>query len=130
MVIDVQAPRPASTKSYGPGSAVLAAGGNGLIRQHLMRPDGDRLLEFAVAGFAHHDVARRFAEIGRWLRRDGIDIALGPGGDDVGDIGGVALAAQQMIGARQRDKALGMLGRDEDAAWRCRCRPCRRSANA
>ena len=44
----------------------------------------DRLLEFAVAGFAHHDVARRFAGLGRWLGDIRLDIALGPGGDDVG----------------------------------------------
>ena len=79
-----------------------------------MRPDGDGLLELAVAGLAHHDVARRLARSGGWLRGGEIDIALRPGGDDVGDIGRVALAGEQMIGARQRHKALGMLGRDED----------------
>src|SRR5690625_7038174 len=37
-----------------------------------------------------------------------------PGPDHVGDIGGVLLAAQEMIGARKRDEALRVLGRDED----------------
>ena len=97
------------------GPAVLAAGGNGLIGQHAMRPDGNGLLEFAVAGFANHDVARRFTGIDRLLRRDRIEIAGDPCGDDVGHIGGIALVAQQMIRACQRHKTLGMLGRDEDA---------------
>ena len=80
-----------------------------------MRADRNGLLKFAGAGFAHHDVARRFGEIGRRLRHHGIEIARGPGGDDVGDIGRVAPVAQQMIGAGERHKTLGMLGRDEDA---------------
>ena len=74
----------------GAGSGVLAAGRDRLVGQHAMRADGNRLLEFAVAGFAHHDLARRFAGTGGLLRCDRIDIALGPGGDDIGDIGGVA----------------------------------------
>ena len=54
-----------------------------------MFADCDLLLELAVAGFAHNDRARW-----NFLRRAGIrghvEIALGPGRDDVRHIDGVA----------------------------------------
>jgi hypothetical protein len=74
------------------GSAILAADGNGFVRQHLVRTRGDDLLELAVARFAHHDVARPLARGSGGLRCDGLDIAFGPGGDNAGDIGSIALA--------------------------------------
>ena len=49
--------------------------------------------------------------------RSEINVAFRPGGNDVGDIGGIALAGEQVVGARQRDKTLGMFGGDEDFIW-------------
>jgi len=40
-------------------------------------------------------------------RRGHVEIALGPGRDDVRDVGGIAAPAQGMVGASERDKALG-----------------------
>ena len=115
MVIEVQAPSPASTKSYGPGpvsSPPAATGSSASIRcgpietvcwNLLSRVSRTTTLRGASPGSA------------ACSERDGIEIARGPGGDDVGDIGGIAPFAQQMIRAGQRDKTLGMLGGDEDA---------------
>ena len=61
MVIEVQAPRPASTRSYGPGPRIPAAGGDGLVSRQPMRSDRNGLLEFVGAGLANHDLAWRFA---------------------------------------------------------------------
>ena len=116
IVIDVQAPSPASKKSYRPGAGVRAAGRGRLVGEQMMRPDGDRLLELAVAGFAHHDVARRSAGVAGRLRAAGCrDSASAQAAMHVGGIGGIGSVAQQMIRARQRDKTLGMPGRDENA---------------
>ena len=38
-----------------------AADGGWLVGQKMMRPDGDGILELAVAGFADHDEARALA---------------------------------------------------------------------
>jgi len=65
-----------------------------------MRSDVDILLEFAVTGLADHDAARRFTETGGLLGRDRIEVARAPGGNDIGDIAGITLVRQQMIGAR------------------------------
>jgi hypothetical protein len=61
---------------------------------------------------------RKIAHEGRpygRLRRH-VEVALGPGRDHVGHIGGIAAAAEQVIGAGERDEALGMPGGREDAA--------------
>ena len=47
---------PREHEIIGSGSGILAAGGNGLIRQQMMRADRHRVLEFAGAGLAHHDL--------------------------------------------------------------------------
>ena len=76
-----------------------------------MGADSDVLLEPARLGFADDH-----ARLGRGrLRRWHIEIALGQGGDDVGYIGSIAAAAEQMIGAGERDETFGMLGGGEDA---------------
>ena len=96
-----------------PGPGVLAAGGDGFVGQHLVRPDVTVCWNCRRGSRAprHCAVLRRVR--GR-LGRKRFDIAFGPGGDDVGDIGGIALVAEQMIGAGQRHETLGMLGGDED----------------
>ena len=48
----------------GPGAGVLAAGGDRLVGDQLMRADRDGLLELAGAGFLHDDPPRRLAGIG------------------------------------------------------------------
>src|SRR5262249_61192005 len=96
-------------------AAVEPADLDRLVGQEMMRANRDRLLEAALTGFANDDgvgIVRRF---GRELRY--VEIALGPGAEDVGDICRVAAAAQEVIGAGERDEAFGMLGRGEDAAW-------------
>ena len=80
-----------------------------------MRADRDALLEFAVAGLANHDLARGFAFIGRFIGVLGVEIARCPGRDDAGDVRRIATIAQQMVGLRERDEALGVPGRDENA---------------
>ena len=77
--------------------------------------DGNSLLELALTGFPDHHLARRFTHIERLLCCYGIKIARRPGGDDIADVGGIALLAQQVIRAGKRNKALGMFGSDEDA---------------
>ena len=79
-----------------------------------MRANRDRLLEAAPTGFANDDGVGIVRRLGRELRH--VEIALGPRVDNVGDVGRVAAAAQEVIGAGERDEAFGMLGRGEDAA--------------
>ena len=62
--------------------------------------------------FAHQHQAGLDLGFGHDLRL--VEIALGPGGDHVGHIDGIARLAQQMIGAGERDEALRMLGGGED----------------
>ena len=81
----------------GSGSAVVAAGGNGFVGHQAMWPDRNHLLEFAVAGFPHHHLARFVNWSGRLLGQSEVDIAFRPSGDDIGDIGGVKLAGEQML---------------------------------
>ena len=97
-----------------PKPGVLAAGRNRLIGQQMVWPHRDGLLEFAVAGLTNHHAARRLSSVGNLLGRDRIEVARGPRGDDVGDVGGIASLGQQVIRARQRHEALGVLGRDKD----------------
>lgn len=55
---------------------------------------------------------------GRALRAAGGrsgQVALAPGGDEVGRVGGVGVPAQQVVGVGQRHETLGMLRVDEDA---------------
>ncbi len=96
------------------GSGVLAAGGDRLVGEYLMRADIDDLLEFAGARLAHHHLARLFRQARYGRDGDRIEIAPGPGGDDIGDIDRVMLLREQMIGAGQQDEALGMFGSDEN----------------
>ena len=96
------------------GAGVLAANRDRFIGQHAVRPQRDSLLQFAVAGFAHHDVARGRAGLDRGRDDIRLDIALGPCSNDVGGIGRVGLAAQEMVGAGERDKAFWVPGGDED----------------
>src|SRR5438876_936956 len=79
-----------------------------------MRANRDRLLEAAPTGFANDDGVGIVRRLGRELRH--VEIALGPRVDNVGDVGRVAAAAQEVIGAGERDEAFGMLRRGEDAA--------------
>ena len=78
-----------------------------------MRPAHDLLLELALPGFAHQHGAALDPGFAVFLRL--ILITLCPGGDDVGDIDGVALLAKEMIGAGERHETLGMLGALENA---------------
>ena len=80
-----------------------------------MRADRDGLLKPSDPGLAHHDGAGFPVGFEGDLGGD-VEIALGPGSDDVGDVTRVAAAVEQMIGAVERDEALGMLCGKEDLA--------------
>ena len=71
----------------------------------------DLLLEASGAGFlhGHSGFARQVAP-----DVNDVEIALGPGADHVGDIGGIAAPAQEVIGPGKRDEAFRMLRRSED----------------
>jgi len=98
-----------------PRAAIRAADRDRLVGEQMMRPDDDVVLVFAVAGFAHHDIARRSIGYSRGLLRRGrIEITYDPGSDQNGDINSVTLPAQKMIAIRQRYETLGMFGRDEN----------------
>ena len=108
----MQAPSPASRRSYGPGPEFEPADLDRFVGQKPVRPAQDLLLEFSIAGFAHKHSANldlRVAALDRLL-----EISLGPGGDHVRHIDRVALLAQQVIGAGERNETLGMFGRGED----------------
>ncbi len=77
-----------------------------------MRPDRNRLLEFSAPGFGDGHLARR--GIASLRHRRGIEVAVGPGRQHVGDIDRIAALAEQVVGAGERDEALGMLCRQED----------------
>src|SRR5439155_715196 len=83
-------------------TAVLAAHTRRLVRNEPVRPDFHGLLKTPDARFAHGDDAL----LGRGVRFRHVEIATRPGRDHVGDIVGVAPAAKQMVGARERYEAL------------------------
>ena len=105
---------PREHQVVGTRTAVEAADVDRLVGQEAMRANRDRLLEAALTGFANDDRVGIVRRLRGELRH--VEIALGPGVNDVGDVGRVAAAAQQVIGAGERDEAFGMLGRGEDAA--------------
>src|SRR5207253_2167549 len=61
---------PGEQEIIGARTGVLATGRHGLISQHLVRTDRHGLLELAVAGFLHHDLARCLTWRGGGLRRN------------------------------------------------------------
>ena len=108
----MQAPRPASRKIVGAGAGFEPAELFRLVGEQAVRPGQDLLLEFSAMGLAHQHQAGLDLGLGHDLRP--VEIAVGPGGDDVGHIDRVVLPAQQMVGAGERDEALGMPGGDEN----------------
>ena len=75
----------------------------------------DLLLKLPAPRFPHRDDAGR--RVLRQLRIDRhVEIALGPGRDDARHIGGVARAADEVIGAGERDETFGMLCREKNLA--------------
>ena len=76
---------------------------------------GDFLLEQTVAGFSYDNCA--VGNFGLCARGGAhIEIALGPSSDDMRHIDRIARAAEQMVGAGERDEALGMFRRGENVA--------------
>ena len=66
-------------------------------------------------GFADPDDAfRRALAGGEGVGGGRVDVAPGPGGDDVGGVVGVGVAAEQVVGVVEGDEALGVLGGGED----------------
>jgi hypothetical protein len=84
----------------------------GLVSEEAVRSAHDLLLEFAAIRLAHQYGADFGLGFGHALSL--VEIARGPGGDHVRHIDGVALLAQQMIGAGKRDEAFRTLGGGED----------------
>src|SRR5262245_39354898 len=99
-------------KIIGARAAIEPAGARRLVRQQLMPADTDLLLEAAAPCFAHDHIRVRGLRL--WLGQ--IEIALSPGGNDLGHVARIARAAEKMIGVRQRHEALGMFRSLEDAA--------------
>src|SRR5262245_17498383 len=77
-----------------------------------MPTDADLLLQAAAPGLAHDHVSVRRCRL--WFGQ--IEIALGPGRNDLGHVARIARTAEQMIGARKRHEAFRMPGRLEDTA--------------
>ena len=78
-----------------------------------MRPGQDLLLEFAAVRFAHQHQAFLDLRLGHDLRL--VEIAVGPGGDDVGHIDGVArFLLSRWSAPASETKLFGMLGGDEN----------------
>ena len=92
-------------------TAVKAADINRLVGEKSVPAGPDLLLEASGAGFlhGHSGFARQVAP-----DINDVEIALGPGADHVGDIGGIAAPAQEVIGPGKRDEAFRMLRRSED----------------
>ena len=79
-----------------------------------MDPCRDFLLEAALTRLAHHHAAGIVHRVRCGIRH--LEIAFRPGADHVGDVGRIAAAAQEMVGAGQRHEALGVSRRGKDMA--------------
>jgi hypothetical protein len=93
---------------------ISATHGDRLVGEQPMWAAHNRVLELAVAGLLHDDLARRLAGVGGLLRHRRFYVAADPGGDHIGNVGGVAPLAQKMVGIGQRHEALRMFGSDKD----------------
>jgi len=72
-----------------------------------MAPDRDLLLETTATRFVNNHGVGFIGQVGRDLRH--VEIALGPGVDHVGDVGGVAATAQQVSAPASETKLFGCL---------------------
>ena len=78
-----------------------------------MRTGNDFLLKQSAPRLAYQDASRLGVADRLNVGRD-VQIALGPGGDQARDVGRIAVPIDEMIGASERNEALGMLRRQED----------------
>ena len=75
--------------------------------------NGNRIGELPCSGLGDHNGAGRGGNLGRFCLI-AAQIPVNPGINDVGDIYGVGLAAQQMVRVIKRDKTFRVLGCGED----------------
>ena len=102
-------------KIIGARPSVEAAVLDRLVGQQAMFAEDDLLLKLAAPRFPHRDGAGRC--ISRELGIDRhIEIAIGPGRDDARHVDGVACAADEMVGAGERNETFRMFCREKDLA--------------